>query len=560
MKKFLSLFVVLFVATVCMAQMSYLPPRGMYKHWNPETNKGNGYSVMYVPGMTDFTFTNTSAVKEGNLWHFNYLDADAANNSYRDLTEYADADGNYTTSISFGKYLAAPTLVNAEQTDSFALSMFNSYWTQEKYAHYFTRLRVSSMDWCGPVDDHMRDSAGKSLFTYGYMTATSNQYLWGSGKYAYKHTDSEGAEVVDSCLIDSLVQVYPKPVTPFYAEKLYVDIVTANVGIPAIGVGQKVYLDIINNETDEVVATLEASEEDVQRDTNSDGSVKVTSTGNPKRNWNTGVVYFSAKETDAFGNVVTVPFVIDCEYRIKIYGLNEEGTSIGFYKYTFQTQDGMTLKQDEGNCYYTTPEGVVRAYYHSNKILSVGFYGMFDVAKVRTEASFYVDDTQTETQIIGDLNKFTISTDGTKCSNGAQSYAVVYTALPWFEVDEAGVATGNENYYILDENYECPDWLTIDIDDSSYSSNYYSKVKFTATALPEGVASRSVTLYASSEKGALAADPIIITQGEEDTAIKEATVMVETGCADKVFNLMGQKVSCAQNGLYIINGKKVILK
>ncbi|MCF0193139.1 MAG: hypothetical protein HUK05_06990 [Prevotella sp.] len=158
------------------------------------------------------------------------------------------------------------------------------------------------------------------------------------------------------------------------------------------------------------------------------------------------------------------------------------------------------------------------------------------------------------------MNKFTISTDGTKCSNGAQSYAVVYTALPWFEVDEAGVATGNENYYILDENYECPDWLTIDIDDSSYSSNYYSKVKFTATALPEGVASRSVTLYASSEKGALAADPIIITQGEEDTAIKEATVMVESGRADKVFNLMGQKVSCAQNGLYIINGKKVILK
>ena len=521
-------------------ELFYAAPEGSaYVCWNKE---GRGYapSIMLVTPWQDFTFTNYSKDPTKSKWHFNYLN----NESYRDLTENAEEDGNYKAALEPGYYMAAPTICDEQLTDSFTIGYPGLYWgSQAGYETSFTQIIVDSIATLSFINDHSNASA------YGWGSLSTG-YLYGTGTL-------DGTKVERGIgVCKAMYQDYPKPMSPLYVEDIFIGLKSVTLNpIPADGVA-RMYVIAMKEETREdeegpyqvmvettdTIAKLTATREDFVAD-GTPGTSSYSSTG-AYQNYD---VVFTQKEVDDFGMEMAVPFTIDQPFRVKIVGLDEEGVDFGVQRSVGITAEEAWTSEGVFQIYYPDIDKTYNHYY-SNSGLPFGFTAMFDAVEIATSLS-------SDDQIFENTNYLKVSNDGTQCYVAAGDAALpgvyVYTAQPWTNEDMS------EEYYYAED---VPEWiLSLNVDISNYDDYNLNIVNATCEPLPEGVTGRYAELYIQG-RGVKSVDPIYVIQGEVEitgiNAVKNEFKAVNAA----TFNMAGQQVNKDFKGLVIKNGKKFMNK
>lgn len=523
-------------------KLYYLAPKGAaFTCWNKE---GRGYAAsrMSVAPWMEFTFKNMSENPTTNKWHFNYMSSDV----YRDLTEYADEDGSYTTELRPGYYLAAPTLVDEQMTDSFTIGYPGAYWDYNSttYRTAFTTVNVDSISPKSFLNDH--GSAGSKGYGWGSL---STGYLYGTGTL---DATSSGRGIG---VCKAMYQDYPKPMAPFYVEDIFVRLKSVNKKPLAEGKTLKMQVleTYVNEEgkireTGDVIAELTATADDFEFA--SEGTSQYSSTGV----YASYKVTFAKKEKDDFGMETVVPFVIDKAFRVKIIGLDEEGVDVGIQA-SMGIDEEFSGLVDEGvfQIYYPDVDATYNHYYTGDAI-PFGFTSMFDAVQV-------ADELTNEDETITECNILKVSDDGTSCAvettAGNLPGVYVYTAQPWTDTE-----SHTEEYYFAQD---MPDWITtLNVDESKYQTeterSCLNIVGATCDALPTGTTGRYAILYIQG-RGAVSEKPIIVVQGEVDlTGIEAVKTNKVQNVASAIYNVAGQRVDASYKGLVIKDGKKFFVK
>ena len=490
----------------------YAKPAGtLYCAWNKE-GFGSGPTLISVPAWSDFNFVNLSAKPTETVWHGNYP---GNPNPFRDLTPYAEENGDYIGNLEPGYYMAAPTVANKELTDSFTIgATTNSYWTEKDkkgellYPTYYTRVVVDSVTNLGFTDDH---GGG---YAFGSMDAG---YLYGSGTLTY----DDGSQGVCRYLMQS----FPKPASPLYVEDVFFRCISD--GPDPIPAGQELVLSFYNTTVDdrgrpdadgEPFLVLMANKDDLVGDGVAN-KVQYTKTG-VYYSW---ILTFCNKVIDEFGIETSEPFVLDKPFTVILSGIDGEGVSIGFtsndinaedeadftYKTIIDGKEVNTLAA--GYFVVEVPDGYYQHYY-SESALNMTLTAMMDNVIVADEL------TDNEGNEYENCNVLFVSDDGSECgvAAGDDGYfpgVYVYTSNYWKDTE----GTGDE-YYYLDE---LPEWITdITVDDSYYMNEYYDYPAFNivgvkAQTLPTGTTGRFVKTFVNG-RGIQSEVPIIIVQGEVD--------------------------------------------
>lgn len=518
----------------------YALPEGMtYICWNKE-GKGWANSYLVTCPWAEFTFLNKSANPTTNKW----LIYSSTSGGYNDLTERADAEGNYTSSLSRGYIMSAPALCNEALTDTFTIGYNGSYWPS-KNATAYTRVRIDSITTMAFINDH--GEKGKTGPGWGSL---STGYLYGTGTL---DGTSKGRGIG---VCKAFYQDFPKPMTPLYVEDIFV--LLKSVTLNPIPADKVVHMYVIATkkresdgriiETTDTIGKLTATLDDFVP-YGTEGTSTYSSTGKYQRYQ----VTFTQKIEDDFGTVIPCPLTIDKPFRVKIVGLDEEGVDFGV---------SVSSKIDDENIWMS--EGVFQVYYpdinetynhsYNGSTIKFCFTAMFDAVIVYDELT----SSSTET-VYPNCNVLTVSDDGLESKvlleGGSYTKGVhVRTAQPWTSMTDYGPET---YYYAKD----MPEWITsLDVDDSSYESSSVNIINVTCEALPEGVKGRKATLYLEG-RGVTSELPIIVVQGDvDDTAIDaiKAAADIKTNAA--LFNMAGQRVNNSFKGLVIKDGKKFMNK
>lgn len=129
-------------------------------------------------------------------------------------------------------------------------------------------------------------------------------------------------------------------------------------------------------------------------------------------------------------------------------------------------------------------------------------------------------------------------------------------------------AEGGNEVFVIDSNLDIAqlyddmlidaeasaDWVDFEVGMVESGNHTFSAVNVTADALPEGVAGRKATIAFT---GYAADFTIEVTQGDPDASINEVAAAVAKG--NKVYDLQGRQVKNAARGIFISNGKKILL-
>ncbi len=489
----------------------YSKPAGaLYWAWD---KSGSGYGPTYisVPAWQDFTFKNLSEKPTETLWHGNYP---GNSNPFRDLTPYAEENGDYIGNLEAGYFMAAPTVADKALTDSFTIgAKTNYYWSQTDKAgnltnpNYYTRVVIDSVTTLGFTDDH----AGG--YSFGSM---STGYLYGTGNIEYDNDKDGKVDEVGVCRY--IMQSFPKPASPLYVEDVYFNCLSD--GPDPLPEGKELTLSFYDTIIDDKgrpgaadtdpFLVLKATKADLEGD-GQPNTVQYTQTGVYYR-W---CLTFSNKVVDEFGIETTEPFVLDRPFTVILSGIDGEGVSIGFTCNDINAEDEPDFDYNGtiGAGYFVVevPDGAYQHYY-SASALNMSLTGMMDGVIVADAL------TDSEGGEFENCNVLFVSDDGSECgvAAGDDGYfpgVYVYTANYWKDTE----GTGDE-YYYLDE---LPDWVTeVTVDDSYYMNPSYDYPAFNivgvkAEALPSGTKGRFVKTFVKG-RGVTSEIPIIIVQGEVD--------------------------------------------
>lgn len=512
----------------------YAKPAGaLYSNFSKD-NMGYYSTRIVVTPFTKFTFANKSDEPLKSLWHLNMYQVDQNGNvieRHNDVTEYKNEDGSFSNVLDAGYYMAAPTILNAAQTDSFTIGKeTNSYWSGQagtpNDVRDFTKVATDSISPLGYMDDHVYGG-----YAYGSL---STGWLIGNGQLNHP---SNG---VGTCF--AMIQSYAKPMSPLYVEDIYVS-VYSSTDTP-IAEGKSLTMYICDTEKGDTLYTLTAKSSDVfglEGPFNSDYT-------------QTGVAYaskvlFSMTEKDVFGNEVKVPFVLNCAFDVIIDGFDKEGIDMGITGNDILPEDADEVEDAGFLVYY--PE-IETTYIHSYEGLGVNFTftGVMDYAEVANSVS-----TQ-DGNSITDFNIIRVSNDGQSCSVDGQNAelapgALVVTGMDWYDLD------GNEYYYF--DFGEDVDW----IEATTATPGVYGDGTYgvTFTASPLGTEKGRHAVGYLKGRGVTSEVPVIVVQGEvniEEVGIDN--IKTENNSNSPVYNLMGQKVGASAKGLLIRDGKKFINK
>lgn len=514
-----------------------LPQGATYLCWNKE---GSGYGASYVmvAPWKEFTFVNASENPTTNKWHFNYLSSSSS--SYRDLTEYADENGNYTNSLNPGYYQAAPTLCDEQLTDSFTIGYPGAYWgSQDAYKNYFTRVSIDSVATMAFINDHGK--AGSSGYGWGSL---SSGYLYGTGTI----DGSKQNRGIGVC--KAVYQDFPKPMSPLYVEDIFVQ--SKSVTLKPLAENKVLNMYVIATtisddkivETKDTIAKLTATPEDFVL-FGKEGTSDYSSTGKYQRYTTT----FTQKTEDEFGLVSAEPFAIDKPFRVKIVGLDEEGVDFGISQSSGIDEENVWIEEGVFQVYYPDVNET-RNHYYTGMTIKFCFTAMFDGVQV-------ADVLEAGEDTFKDCNIITVSNDGTQCKVdlGGDNYlpgVMVYTAQPWTET----VSHAEEYYFAT----ELPEWITsLNVDESAYAKNGVNLVSVTCSPLPNDVKGRTATFYIQG-RGVTSEVPIIVVQGEVPTAIAAVKNDAAVKANAAMFNIAGQRVNDSFKGMVIKDGKKFMNK
>ena len=242
----------------------------------------------------------------------------------------------------------------------------------------------------------------------------------------------------------------------------------------------------------------------------------------------TAVEFTELYREDEFGLSTTLDYLsLDSEFIVVI-----EGWDNGTFSGVLGSQDA-PLDNARASVWFekTDEEGYMYSYTSWKTSLFVGFLGA-------TYGYLHTTDA-TSVQIAREGSEFTIKVN------------------PMF-VNQTANESGLRTRIWIDETSDEPDWVEFGITDETYSEDEYSfELTFKVAALPDGVEGRKATIVFCQE-GALL--PVTIAQGNvELDGIATATMRKNTD-SNVYYNLQGVRVANPQKGLYIVNGKKVVVK
>ncbi|MCF0194446.1 MAG: hypothetical protein HUK00_04635 [Bacteroidaceae bacterium] len=482
------------------------------------------YPYQVLAPWTDFVYENMSLLKDGR-WFLNLSDGEY------DISEYADEDNNYWDSCTGGE--AGYYAPNYEENGT-------SYVPSSKNGEMINY--VMGVEFISPMATNI---AGGGVYTGGSLQPNKN--LYGAGYIEY--TDQETGEKQQGTAL-GILYTMRKPMSNLYVEKVGLWGSVNDVTLEAMPEGTELTMQIYNKENPEaepVVLTCK-------------GEDLVFTMEYSNRNFY--MVNFTQKVLDPIsGEEQAVPFVIDYEAEIDILGFDQEGVNLNILGVglTEEFLDG-TEDNPYDQAYFMVRNevtGDVRYHYYSSCLPVLGFYGMFEVINVTSEA-------QTETGVITDLDGMVVSADGATCTNYVDATmpgVEVLTALDWTN-DETG-----EDRYWSDDMYDY-EWINnLVLTQFTYSDGEpiggaYA-VAVECQPLPAGETVRYACIHITGN--GVTSAPIYIIQGEGTieeckrvTAVNSIKAVNTTN--DKFFNIAGQNVKKTTKGLIINNGKKHIVK
>lgn len=487
------------------------PEGAFYYGWDID---GGGYyfSALVVAPWTEFTFKNMSTDPTTVEWFLNFPKLNSTGTAYegydeRNVTDNADANGNYTAILSPGYYSVAPTIKRG--TSQFTLSEGNPNWAGKVGRETKVYLNDSLYSFCGV--DHNQG------YYYG-SGSLSTEYFWGTGNVTSKNGTG-------TCF--GIRQEYDKPMSPMYVEKAFIMGLSASANpLPA---DKKLSLFIINRETGNPTEMLTATVTDIQ-DIQYNTTVKKY----------TFDVHFTKKVNTPLG-VMIAPIVIDYPFAVQIEGFDEEGVDVGLYGN--EIADGDNVKEAK---FLVNYEDGAYTHYYSGLALPLCFQALFDGVQVWESVTL-------DGQVIEGVNVVKVSEDGATCKSNVFSDingAIVETATPWFDND------GAEMYF---KTEDAPEWVNLVATYDNTLDKYI--VSAVCEALPVGQKGRSAIVYIEG-RGATSDVPVIVVQGDA-----EIPSNINNAVADKfvdanapVYNINGQRVTKATKGLLIQNGKKYLNK
>lgn len=488
------------------------PEGAFYYGWDID---GGGwyYSALVVAPWKEFTFKNMSTDPKSVKWTLNFPVINSAGTAYegyeeRDVTDQAEANGDYVMALAPGYYSVAPTIKRGAST--FTLCEGNENWQGKPGRETKVYLQDTLYSMCAV--DHNQG------FYYG-TGSLSTDYFWGTG------TLNHQTEGVGTCF--GIRQKYDKPMSPLYVEKMFINALSASTTpIPA---GKNLSLFIINDETGEPVEMLTATVSDVK---------DLTYNTNIKKNMFD--LHFSKKVNTPLG-VMVAPIVIDYPFTIQIEGFDEEGVDVGLYGNN--VADGDNVENGEFLVKYGSAN---YRHYYTGLALPLCFQALFDGVRV-WESATAGDET------IERVNVLKVSADGTVCENNAVAGfagAIVETATPWFDVD------GAEMYF---KTEDAPEWVNFSTTYNSSLEAYI--VSAVCDPLPVGEKGRSAIVYIEG-RGVTSDTPIIVVQGDAEipSGISSAVTDKKDDANAPVYNLNGQRVTKNAKGMLIQNGKKFLNK
>jgi len=516
------------------------PAGSLYRNFD----RGYGYYAAFVlvSPYDDIVFNDMSSSSATNKWYLY-----GSNGGY-DMTENKDADNNLNLGYLTPGYQYPGTVLKSEDgTKADSLGINNLYGS---YATYPIYVIPDSIGTLGFLDDHTG--------AYGWG-GLDNAYLFGSGTRTYS------GGTVATCY--AVYQEYPKPMSPLYVENAECLIFCDSATHLAAGV--ELTMTIYNSETEEVIATLTATSDDVV-DFERYGNHSGYKTGE----YYGGYLVFANKQKDAFGAEYNAPFTIDCPTTVVIDGLQQDGVNVCFtgveiqdadlndFAETEETEEGETTSYKQGfqMVYYTNSEGETKTTgfgYKSPIAVNITFRGVMDKIVVPDVLYSYDDDGNVEATYEG-CNVLKAPTEGgTATVESTESEYVLVETVFFFKQK-----TAYEMYYTQDE---LPDWLEMEANPyyatTSNGYTYYSGttyLTFVAEALPDGVTGRSAQVTIEG-RGATADKVIEVLQGDAVSGIS-VVEKANTASNHALYNLNGQRVNKNAKGVLVRDGKKFISK
>lgn len=517
----------------------YKTPVGAMWRLADEVLYGYGMPVMVVAPWKEFVFQNMSTKKEGH-WTVNGNSVD----------DFADESNNLVYSIGVpskpNSYFYAPAYTEGDVT---YIPKYTEGNNVENMGLFAPGIECKSFHPSSDLDGVYFNNWG--IISLDCATEKGRANLLGAGTWT-----SGTNEVYVSLGVE---MSYPKPMSPLYVEKLYVQGYSYDKDSNDPLNGKVLTAKIYNLEDDNAEPiVLTCNPEDC----------KLGLASNQSTYYNTYNVDFSKKIKDEIsGELVEDPFVIDYPFVVSITGFEQDGITLGLGGWDVLPEFCSDV-EDENNVKVllkSTVTGKIGVISYSAQLaLSCGFYSMFDVCDVMTEA-------KSSTGNIIDCNGIVVSNDGQTYSNNAYSNLQgvrIYTGLNWTD------ATTEEEMYWSDDMYdEKNSWIqNLVVNTTTYSDgktvmNGAYDLGAICDPLPAGVDKRYAVIHIQGR--GVTSEDIYVLQGNitlaEAKADHAATAISEISnnavkANNRKFNLAGQQVDNSFKGIVISNGKKAIKK
>ncbi len=556
MRKFLLLVLTTIVSATAFAQddaeeaiqhrskdsgLYYARPAGMMYDRYIKNTINNAVSKYFVPIGEDFTYVNMSNRPEVTHWVTRSELGDEGE------TLESDADGNCFQMVLPGDSLTVLYLYNWGETDYYNMA-YNENVDSRKgtLMHYVHPSGYNGgFSWMGWVDN---------VTTNDGATATDSAYRFGKGKLssgtsfmAYDvghYGDSAYLHYVSGVWAqEHFEQDFYAPASPMYVDGIYGRCITyytyANpsgnyndLDYQPLLNGAVLTMDILDQETGEVMETLTATTGDWEPNANTVTTVIDTQTGGTHVGRH-GYMKFSKKVDGE-----EVPIVIDRAITMRVSGFVNDDVDMGFGGNPFQDCD---IDMTPTRIYCADPDGVYEIREgeytsYTSSVISVSLNAVMD--------KVYVPEGYSDVVVTADgQHAYNIGTEGERIEFGG---LYIRTALPWYDED------GKENYSLVDT----PEWMTgFSVETYGEDVNSY---KITFQAEENGGKEREATIYVQC-KGYVDASPITLIQLDEESSAGISSVSAEKkNKTSATYNLVGQRVNDTAKGIVIKDGKKVL--
>ena len=514
----------------------YTRPEGTL-YWGMD-EQGRYYDLARLcsPCFTDLKFKNMCNQSAAAKWSFGQADGSDLADANNDLIVPMTADQGY--------YMPAITVGS------------NTYKIGEKTKNPDKGiLQTDTITYYSFVDQ-----VTSKTFGFGSM---DSGYLFGTGNFKPTKGDVAGRTFKSHGFVMSV----PAPISPLYIE-YFNFLIYADNNNP-IADDKQLKMQIRNVEEREredgsiitvpgakIIAELVATKSDLSEQLLEDNTEYTT----------TGKVFiytltFANKTTDAIGNVVNEPVVINEPCFIVVTGHEQEGINFG-YRINQQPAEDALVQGTYALAYEEGSDENYSAWYGEESVIEMSFYGGYDYCEVLASSEL-VDQAGNPTgETVENINTLRVSEDGSTIENegfeGLQGRVVLNSAFPWLDA-----STNDENYICED----LPEWITLS-GESEYGnfndgSQFYTgttNISIECEALPAGETGRAATIYLEG-RGYKSAYPIIVLQGDAtmEDAI-ENVVTVNVNKSNSIYNVAGQKVGKNFKGIVIKDGKKMLVK